>query len=192
MVRLQGDFAKPPEKRFNYKHCFDALFRVSYLFFSSLSPVFSSPSLSVLVSVPSLNSYWLREFLHELFLLCAPGSLQAYLHMVVFISLRAHPHLCSDFIPVCAWSMGSELILICARACPRIHFELMLVWTSRGTPPARPSFFPYWLCELSLIGASGLPSHALLELIWPLGNCFWSLSLIHLTNSLHSFIRRSN
>ena len=27
-VRLQGDFAKPPEKRFNYKHCFDALFRV--------------------------------------------------------------------------------------------------------------------------------------------------------------------
>jgi hypothetical protein len=31
MVRLQGDFAKPPEKRFNYKHCFDALFRVSSL-----------------------------------------------------------------------------------------------------------------------------------------------------------------
>jgi hypothetical protein len=29
MVRLQGDFAKPPEKRFNYKHCLDALFRVS-------------------------------------------------------------------------------------------------------------------------------------------------------------------
>ncbi|KAF9238238.1 mitochondrial carrier domain-containing protein [Melanogaster broomeanus] len=27
-VRLQGDLAKPPEKRFNYKHCFDALFRV--------------------------------------------------------------------------------------------------------------------------------------------------------------------
>jgi hypothetical protein len=35
MVRLQGDFAKPPEKRFNYKHCFDALFRVSL----SLNPV---------------------------------------------------------------------------------------------------------------------------------------------------------
>lgn len=34
MVRLQGDFAKAPEKRFNYKHCFDALFRVS----SGLSP----------------------------------------------------------------------------------------------------------------------------------------------------------
>ena len=33
MVRLQGDFAKPPEKRFNYKHCFDALFRVSHLYF---------------------------------------------------------------------------------------------------------------------------------------------------------------
>ncbi|KAK7442746.1 hypothetical protein VKT23_015993 [Stygiomarasmius scandens] len=28
MVRLQGDFAKPPKKRFNYKHCFDALFRM--------------------------------------------------------------------------------------------------------------------------------------------------------------------
>ncbi|KAJ7744284.1 mitochondrial carrier domain-containing protein [Mycena maculata] len=28
MVRLQGDFAKPPEKRFNYKNCFDALFRM--------------------------------------------------------------------------------------------------------------------------------------------------------------------
>ena len=27
MVRLQGDFAKP-EKRFNYKNCFDARFRV--------------------------------------------------------------------------------------------------------------------------------------------------------------------
>jgi len=33
MVRLQGDFAKPPEKRFNYKHCFDALFRVSFYFY---------------------------------------------------------------------------------------------------------------------------------------------------------------
>lgn len=29
MVRLQGDFAKPVERRFGYKHCFDALFRVS-------------------------------------------------------------------------------------------------------------------------------------------------------------------
>jgi len=28
MVRLQGDFAKAPENRFNYKHCFDALFRM--------------------------------------------------------------------------------------------------------------------------------------------------------------------
>ncbi|KAJ7899914.1 mitochondrial carrier domain-containing protein [Mycena leptocephala] len=28
MVRLQGDFAKPPEKWFNYKNCFDALFRM--------------------------------------------------------------------------------------------------------------------------------------------------------------------
>jgi len=28
MVRLQGDMAKPVEKRLNYKHCFDALFRM--------------------------------------------------------------------------------------------------------------------------------------------------------------------
>lgn len=28
MVRLQGDFAKPPEKRFNYKHGLDALYRM--------------------------------------------------------------------------------------------------------------------------------------------------------------------
>lgn len=28
MVRMQGDFAKPPEKRLNYKNCFDGLFRV--------------------------------------------------------------------------------------------------------------------------------------------------------------------
>lgn len=28
MVRLQGDFAKAPEKRFNYKHCIDALVRM--------------------------------------------------------------------------------------------------------------------------------------------------------------------
>ncbi|KAF8326164.1 mitochondrial carrier domain-containing protein [Amanita rubescens] len=28
MVRLQGDFAKPPEKRFNYKHSIDALYRM--------------------------------------------------------------------------------------------------------------------------------------------------------------------
>ena len=28
MVRMQGDYAKPPEKRLNYKNCFDGLFRV--------------------------------------------------------------------------------------------------------------------------------------------------------------------
>jgi len=39
MVRLQGDFAKPPEKRFNYKHCFDALFRVSLQLWLSCSPL---------------------------------------------------------------------------------------------------------------------------------------------------------
>ena len=38
MVRLQGDFAKPPEKRFNYKNCFDALFRVRLSVSHSLLP----------------------------------------------------------------------------------------------------------------------------------------------------------
>ncbi|KAG8796551.1 Mitochondrial dicarboxylate transporter [Ceratobasidium sp. 428] len=28
MVRMQGDFAKPPEKRLNYKHCFDGLYKM--------------------------------------------------------------------------------------------------------------------------------------------------------------------
>ena len=28
MVRMQGDFAKPPEKRHNYKNSIDALVRV--------------------------------------------------------------------------------------------------------------------------------------------------------------------
>ncbi|KAI8973095.1 mitochondrial carrier [Trametes punicea] len=28
MVRMQGDYAKPPEKRLNYKHCLDGLFRM--------------------------------------------------------------------------------------------------------------------------------------------------------------------
>ena len=40
MVRLQGDFAKPFEKRFNYKNCFDALFRVrlsDFIHFLSLA-----------------------------------------------------------------------------------------------------------------------------------------------------------
>ena len=32
MVRMQGDFAKPLEKRLNYKNCFDGLYRVSVLF----------------------------------------------------------------------------------------------------------------------------------------------------------------
>lgn len=43
MVRLQGDFAKPPEKRFNYKHCFDALFRVRLLLPSLSSPLLKNP-----------------------------------------------------------------------------------------------------------------------------------------------------
>jgi hypothetical protein len=53
MVRLQGDFAKPPEKRFNYKHCFDALFRVSYRSF--LLPAFSlQPLYPALTPLPMI------------------------------------------------------------------------------------------------------------------------------------------
>jgi dicarboxylate transporter 10 len=32
MVRLQADMAKPLDKRLNYKHCFDGLFRVNLIF----------------------------------------------------------------------------------------------------------------------------------------------------------------
>lgn len=28
LVRMQADLAKPPEKRLNYKHCFDGLYKV--------------------------------------------------------------------------------------------------------------------------------------------------------------------
>jgi hypothetical protein len=40
MVRMQGDKGKPPEKRFNYKHSIDALFRVCLSFLSFLSTPF--------------------------------------------------------------------------------------------------------------------------------------------------------
>lgn len=39
---MQGDMAKPPEKRLNYKHCFDALFRVSSLFVTNYVPMLMS------------------------------------------------------------------------------------------------------------------------------------------------------
>ena len=51
MVRLQGDFAKPPEKRFNYKHCFDALFRVS-VSSTQCAPHFVSRPLSTVLLLP--------------------------------------------------------------------------------------------------------------------------------------------
>jgi len=63
MVRLQGDFAKPPEKRFNYKHCFDGLFRVSRLLFhfncsAWLSPLgFYQPILRFL-TISELVPFW--------------------------------------------------------------------------------------------------------------------------------------
>ncbi|EDR03015.1 uncharacterized protein LACBIDRAFT_307876 [Laccaria bicolor S238N-H82] len=56
MVQLRGDFAKLPE--INYKHCFDALFRMSYLFFFEFV---SYSSQSVFASVLSLNLYWLMS-----------------------------------------------------------------------------------------------------------------------------------
>jgi len=59
MVRLQGDFAKPPEKRFNYKNCFDALFRmVREEGFSSLARgVTPNVFRSILMNASQLASY---------------------------------------------------------------------------------------------------------------------------------------
>ncbi|KAF8623253.1 hypothetical protein AX17_007499 [Amanita inopinata Kibby_2008] len=59
MVRLQGDFAKPVEKRFNYKHCFDALFRmVREEGFSSLARgVGPNVFRAVLMNASQLASY---------------------------------------------------------------------------------------------------------------------------------------
>jgi dicarboxylate transporter 10 len=37
MVRMQGDFAKPPEKRLNYKHCFDGLYKVTSIVMHSVA-----------------------------------------------------------------------------------------------------------------------------------------------------------
>jgi hypothetical protein len=48
MVRLQGDFAKP-EKRFNYKNCFDARFRVR------LSDSHSLPLPRILFKMPYMK-----------------------------------------------------------------------------------------------------------------------------------------
>ena len=63
MVRLQGDFAKPPEKRFNYKNCFDALFRVSYtpasVPFHLLSMYYSSPTISLAIMMYGLTGPFL-------------------------------------------------------------------------------------------------------------------------------------
>lgn len=58
MVRLQGDFAKQPEKRFNYKHCFDALFRVRLYY------RISSPHSSCSVSMMSLDVMPLIRCVH--------------------------------------------------------------------------------------------------------------------------------
>ncbi|KAJ6564496.1 hypothetical protein B0H19DRAFT_1285978 [Mycena capillaripes] len=58
MVRLEGELAKPPEKRFNYKNCFDELFRVRVLF--CVSPPFGvGPNVfrAVLMNASQLVSY---------------------------------------------------------------------------------------------------------------------------------------
>lgn len=39
MVRMQGDFAKPPEKRLNYKNCLDGLYRVGIMSSRAISEV---------------------------------------------------------------------------------------------------------------------------------------------------------
>jgi len=59
MVRMQGDFAKPPEKRLNYKHCFDGLFRmIREEGLSSLSRgVYPNVIRSVLMNASQLASY---------------------------------------------------------------------------------------------------------------------------------------
>ncbi|KAG6835716.1 hypothetical protein H0H93_015402 [Arthromyces matolae] len=69
MVRLQGDFAKPPEKRFNYKNCFDALFRmVREEGFSSLGRgIGPNVFRAILMNASQLASYdfFKEELLHS-------------------------------------------------------------------------------------------------------------------------------
>ncbi|KAG8990164.1 hypothetical protein FRB90_001883 [Tulasnella sp. 427] len=59
MVRMQGDFAKPPEKRLNYKNCFDGLFRmIREEGWSSLSRgVYPNVIRSILMNASQLASY---------------------------------------------------------------------------------------------------------------------------------------
>jgi len=63
MVRLQGDAAKPPEKRLNYKNCFDGLFRmVKEEGFSSLGRgVGPNVFRAILMNASQLASYdWFK------------------------------------------------------------------------------------------------------------------------------------
>jgi len=66
MVRMQGDFAKPPEKRLNYKNCFDGLFKmIRDEGWSSLSRgVYPNVIRSVLMNASQLASYdWFKTVL---------------------------------------------------------------------------------------------------------------------------------
>ena len=90
MVRLQGDFAKPPEKRFGYKNCFDALFRVRFfllpfsgfvlfllfLLFTSLLPL-PVPLPSYLYSISHLPFPSVRLLTPSPFTLICPGNMNA-------------------------------------------------------------------------------------------------------------------
>jgi hypothetical protein len=72
MVRLQGDFAKAPEKRFNYKHCFDALYRVRCAFI--LLHIISFHFCSFVSSSSSFRfpCYFLRRALDRFILILFP------------------------------------------------------------------------------------------------------------------------
>lgn len=68
MVRMQGDFAKPPEKRLNYKHCFDGLYRVSMVYPTPPGSVINIDTIrwSVTKAHPPLHAAWAL-------MLCAPS-----------------------------------------------------------------------------------------------------------------------
>ncbi|KAG9029423.1 Mitochondrial dicarboxylate transporter [Tulasnella sp. JGI-2019a] len=66
MVRMQGDFAKAPEKRLNYKNCFDGLFRmIREEGVSSLTRgIYPNVIRSMLMNASQLAAYdWSKSFL---------------------------------------------------------------------------------------------------------------------------------
>jgi len=64
MVRMQGDFAKPPEKRLNYKNCFDGLYKMVRDEGASSMARGMGPNVvrAVLMNASQLASYdWFKE-----------------------------------------------------------------------------------------------------------------------------------